>query len=479
MKKTLGIFGTGGLLPVGGAGVAACVLAAAAVAQTTFTPVIIKQPEPQPAPTRFGQSVCVTPDMTGDGVPDLAIGDLFFDQGEQTETGIPVNVGTVFVMNGATHEVLHRLNDYDHGIALTDQQFAQFGNVSSLGDVTNDGVVDFVVGAGFRDFTEEGYGIGVGQSYAVNGADGSLLFYIDDPAREAFGRFGWAVVGLADANGDGTGDAAVSTPFKDANGFRDVGEVYVYSGVDGTVIKHIQNPFPEHGAWFGWTMADGGDMNLDLLSDPIVGAPGQNYVYVLLGDDLLAVTPPISQPGAWFGAAVAGAYDVTGDSIPDFLVGAPRYNVSGREDQGRAYVYNGLTGALIRTIDHPDPQAFSNFGGTVAMTADLSGDSVADLMIAAPAHDAGGHMNGGQVYIFSGADGSLLFTLDNPKAEPFAAFGSTLMSADMNGDGLADPIIAAPLQDQYTAPGELFEDDICGALRLDQGIVVVFMSEGN
>ena len=46
---------------------------------TTARASTIQDPQPEPSTTRFGQSVAVIGDITGDGVPDLVVGGPFHD----------------------------------------------------------------------------------------------------------------------------------------------------------------------------------------------------------------------------------------------------------------------------------------------------------------------------------------------------------------------------------------------------------------
>ncbi len=60
----------------------------------------------------------------------------------------------------------------------------------------------------------------------------------------------------------------------------------------------------------------------------------------------------------------------------------------------------------------------------------------------APSLLVGGNKTQGRMYVFSGADGSLLLTIDDPAPQEGALFGfqdvSPLSPGDVNRDGFAD-----------------------------------------
>src|SRR5206468_7789752 len=106
-----------------------------------------------------------------------------------------------------------------------------------------------------------------------------------------------------------------------------------------------------------------------LTSDPAYIFSGAN------GSFIRSLDPP-AQGGAEangrFGTAVANAGDVNGDGVSDILIGAP--------GQGRAYVFNGATGALIRTITSPAAETLPSFGSAVAGGRDVNGDGIPDFV---------------------------------------------------------------------------------------------------
>ena len=166
------------------------------------------------------------------------------------------------------------------------------------------------------------------------------------------------------------------------------------------------------------------------------------------------------------GAAVAGGRDVTGDGVPDVLLGAIANDEIGPEG-GKAYVLAGphVGGTLADAWGQFVGEAKGDYAGTsVALLGDVDGDGAGDLLVGAPANDAGGS-GGGRVYIVRGPVDDGVFALGEswtvitgegpafadaaappPHGAPAAGdgVGSVAVGAgDINGDGLADVLLGA------------------------------------
>jgi hypothetical protein len=121
-------------------------------------------------------------------------------------------------------------------------------------------------------------------------------------------------------------------------------------------------------------------------------------------------SPNLLEPN--FGFSVAGV----GGNI---LVGAP-FDGAGGEGVGIAFLFDGTTGNLLRTISNPDQTAFGAFGWSVA---GVDGN----LLI--------GSRGAEKVYLFDGKTGALLLTIPNPDPDQGAIsprFGESV--ADLNGN---------------------------------------------
>jgi hypothetical protein len=134
-------------------------------------------------------------DIDGDGVNEIAIGtrlhivDLF-----------GLNYGRVVVFDGATAEVLYRLDpDQTHTNGV------YFGNnIVAPGDLDGDGIGDFVVSA--RGYSATPGGFGDGAIIAFSAVDGHELWRAYGPGN---GLGDYEVALLGDLNGDGFPDLGV------------------------------------------------------------------------------------------------------------------------------------------------------------------------------------------------------------------------------------------------------------------------------
>jgi len=90
---------------------------------------------------------------------------------------------------------------------------------------------------------------------------------------------------------------------------------------------------------------------------------------------------------------------------------------------------SGDAQTVLFALDSPNPADFW-FGYSVAM-GDVDGDGHADTVVGAPGGPPG------RAYVFSGADGSLIFTLDSPNPEAAVWFGYSVAVGDVGdvGDG--------------------------------------------
>ncbi len=282
-----------------------------------------------------------------------------------------------------------------------------------------------------------------------------------------FGR-GIAVIG--DVNGDGVPDLAVGAPYQDGDfgnidaGFgepQNVGKVFVLSGANLSVVTQLNDPEfqmiqgQKFGGQFGTSLAAAGDVNGDGIPDVLVGTPHRSAgsdgpfnigrVFVMDGRSdtvLLTMDDPTPEENARAGLSVANLGDVNADGKPDFLVGLPGKDivvgVNTVTDVGLAYIYSGANGSVIRTLNDPANEVDARFGFAVANAGDVDGDGVSDALIGAPGH--------AEAFVFSGRTGALIFTIPSPVVEKLPSFGYAVAGGrDVNNDGKPDFVIGAPL----------------------------------
>ncbi len=174
---------------------------------------------------------------------------------------------------------------------------------------------------------------------------------------------------------------------------------------------------------------------------------------------LLQLRSAKKEPG--FGAHVARAGDVDGDGHADVLASIETIGDPANPymTQGRVYVVSGKDKGVLREYD--GDVLGDDFGAAIANAGDVNGDGIDDHIVGAPMYD--GWLTGGAGYVkvFSGKDGSVLHTIQGN--ELGAMFGATVAGAgDVDGDGCADVLVGAWWADSLVVPN-------CGMARLYSG----------
>ncbi|MFO0982983.1 MAG: integrin alpha [Planctomycetota bacterium] len=197
-------------------------------------------------------------------------------------------------------------------------------------------------------------------------------------------------------------------------------------------------PGTPSGDGFGGAVSNVGDVNGDGRADVLVGnawddAYGTNAgtATVYSGKDQSVLHAFHGDAaGDYFGFAVSGAGDVNADGVPDFVVGATRYVDFLQTGVGYARVFSGKDGSVLYTFSEG---ADDDYGASVSGAGDTGADGYDDVLVGAWWGNGNGSTDAGRVYLYSGRTGALLFTFAGDQHLDYV--GIALGGAgDLNGD---------------------------------------------
>jgi len=181
--------------------------------------------------------------------------------------------------------------------------------------------------------------------------------------------------------------------------FDDAGVVHVYDAASGAYQRTIENPNPSVSGSFGISMATLG--NLAVIGT-FKDRSSNGTVYLvdpLTGSFVDRIDNPTGIRGDNFGSTVSVIDN-------DVLVGT--------RNAGTVYRFDGTTGNLLQTYPHP-----LGVGGLFGFSIDAS-----DSKVVVGAFQQGSTNNqGGAVYVYDKASGTLLSTLESPSPIDYGWFG--------------------------------------------------------
>ncbi len=264
--------------------------------------------------TFSASSAAAAGDLDGDGSDDLVVGDA--SNGDR---------GRVRLVSGRTGRTL---------ATITGSAGEYLGrHVAGVGDLDGDGRPD-VVASAIKPVDLNWV------LKAYSGRDARLLYAIEGSTLDHRGLS--ALAGLGDVNDDGTPDLLTGHA-RDTG--RGPGFVSLYSGRDGRLLGGVQAT--SFGERFGSAVAGIGDLDGDGIDEFLVGAPGRVSVHVHSGASLVRLRTLTGNPNTGYGEALDAIGDVDGDGRIEIAVGEP--SVQGLTG-GKIHLYSTVDWRLVRTL---------------------------------------------------------------------------------------------------------------------------------
>ena len=380
------------------------------------------------AEDRFGTALANIGDINGDGVPDLAVGAEFDDDGADGSGAVWI----LFMNANGTVMSEQKISSVSGGFGGQLDADDNFGrSIAGLGDLDHDSVPDIAVGADSDD--DGGFNFGAVWVLFLR-SDGTVKAF--QKISSIYGGFSGGVgrgdkfslvSSLGDIDGDGVTDIAVGAPYDDDGGTNS-GSVYIlFLRSDGTVR-------------------------------------GQQKISNLEGGMDKQI-----QVGGHFGISIAGIPDLDGDGIQELAVGADKDDTGG-VDRGAVWLIRLNTDGTVRfstKLDSTHPllqdelDNGDQIGVGVAAVGDWNKDGATEIAIGTRADDDGGYDVGAvwlislyahnldvaEVQKLSAANSELQPHLDR---EDFFGWSITSLG-DLDGNGLIDIAVSATRDDDGAA----------------------------
>jgi len=340
------------------------------------------------------------------GVVAVVQGHLVVSSPNDTVGGIP-NVGSVYRFNGISRQVALHIPNPDPD---------PDGTSDSFGDTLFTVGPNILMGASGDDLDNDPLRTNAGSVYLVDARTGAWL-KIPNPEPNSGDMFSCGALGHLGNN------LIVGAPFDDPSGLLNAGTVYVIDPTTGAVVLRIPHPEPllygNSDDRFGRSVA-GHEGNI------LVGAPADDIAghmtggaYLLEGKTgavLLRIPNPDPQQGV---------FDAFGYPVRSFggkiVISAPWHQTGGK-DLGVVHVFDGKTGALQYTIQHPKPTdqvGRASFGWSLAYNDGF-------LAVGASQDDVLGYTDAGSVYVFDLNTGQLVLSIHDPNPVAYDNFGGSV-----------------------------------------------------
>ena len=229
--------------------------------------------------------------------------------------------------------------------------------------------------------TDDTNAVNSGAAYLFDGSNGALLHTFLSPTPALNDNFGYSVAAVGN-------NILVGGPADDTNAVNS-GAAYLFDGSNGALLRTILNPTPAVGDSFGQSVAAVGNNILVGAFADDAGALDSGAAYLFdgsTGASCVRSSTPRHLP-ATFLAHPLRLWATTSSWAHSVMTEVPWI-------PGRRYLFDGTTGALLRTFLNPSPFAGDNFGYSVAAVGN-------NILVSVPLDDAGA-VDSGAAYLFDG-----------------------------------------------------------------------------
>ena len=402
--------------------------------------VVLQLSEPSPRARDFlGTAVCAVPDVNGDGKWDVAVSVW------PSPFSPPSIVGWVRLFDGTNGNTLGLLAPSSPG------EWSKFGpEIAGIPDVDGDGFGDVVASDGGDIVT-----------YIFSGKTHAIIRTLPE----------WGeICAFPDLTGDGVWEIVLGTYYDTPIGAPyQAGCVNIYDGKTGAALSSFQSPNLQEEGYFGRRIAvvpnTSGAGKPDLLVGSIETPDGQpeaaGRAYLFDGGTsqvLQTFVSPNPKKYGYFSYALTGIPDLNGDGKGEVAIGAHlEYPDASPQYSGRAYLFDGASGALLRTFRSTHEVIQGGFGNPIAAIPDINGDGKWEIAIGAQGEWVDSKDVAGRVYVFDGATGSLLRSLVSPNAQSYGFFGGSLAGMpDVDGKNGGELIVGADGEFQDSGRAYIF-----------------------
>uniref|UniRef100_A0A8C4EYV9 VWFA domain-containing protein n=1 Tax=Dicentrarchus labrax TaxID=13489 RepID=A0A8C4EYV9_DICLA len=219
--------------------------------------------------------------------------------------------------------------------------------------------------------------------------------------------------------------------------------------IQGKIQTQIEDPQMHNDSYMGYSISVGEKNKAPLY---FAGAPrfehkGQVVLFRLDGKNWITEQRiKGDQIGSYFGAELCSV-DINSDGNTDFLlVGAPLFYQPQEKREGQIYVYTLTDEIQLKRELNVTAPSMGRFGTTISSLADLNGDGLRDVAVGAPLADD----NGGAVYIYlgdrqRGIRSTFSQRILGQKIKPGLRFFGQAIDGDIDlgEDGLPDIVIGS------------------------------------